>query len=199
MLGSVGLAIPLLVWACMHLRTVVFQNGLWMLSAVAVYFTIVHFAPDAIRRLWPKELAVGVLFAFGTCLATWSLAGHAEPAGLRLKLIAPTLLLAALCSLNCIAVEFWEWRRAGTSSRIHPLTAWVGARLHWMALAIAAVSLVLLPFELPRPIFTAGLLSAVTFVWLLARSDSLPVDSLRMLADAALLSPLLLLATPSYG
>jgi hypothetical protein len=39
--------------------------------------------------------------------------------------------------------------------------------------------------------------SAAIFVWLSARSDSLPLDTLRSLADAALLSPLLLLAVAS--
>ncbi|MGA7412925.1 MAG: hypothetical protein WBW33_20785 [Bryobacteraceae bacterium] len=197
MLTSVGLAVVLLLWTCLHLRPVVFQNGIWMLAAVTVYFAIVHFAPAEIRRLWPKEVVVGVLFALGTCVATWSLAGHAEPAGLRLTLITPTLLFAALCSLNCIAIEFWEWRQTGRVTHIHPVTAWVGTRVHWTALAIAALAIVLMPLAPLRPLFVAGILSAATFVWLSAQSDSLPLGTLRLLADAALLSPLLLLAVDS--
>ena len=197
MLASIGFAIALLLWTCLHLRPAVFQNGIWMLGAVTIYFVIVHFAPQAVRRLWPKEVAVGVLFALGTCLATWSLAGHIGPAALRLTLITPALLFAALCSLNCIAIEFWEWRRTGKTTPIHPLTAWVGARLHWTALAIVALAFFLMPFEPPRPVLMAGMLSGATFVWLSAQSDSLPLDTLRMLADAALLSPLLLLAAAS--
>ncbi len=196
MFTSVGFAIAFLLWTCLHLRPVVFQNGIWMLGAVAVYFAIVHFAPLAIRRLWPKEIVVGVLFALGTCVATWSLAGRAEPLS-RLSLIPPTLLFAALCSLNCIAIEFWEWRRTGKATPIHPLTAWVGARLPWTALAIAAIALVLMPLEPLRPLFVAGTFSAASFVWLGARGDSLPLDTLRLLADAALLSPVLLLAVGS--
>lgn len=194
---SVGVAVALLLWTCLHLRPIVFQNGIWMLGAVTVYFVIVHCAPIAIRRLWPKEVAVGVLFALGTCVATWSLAGHAGTSGSRLILITPTLLFAALCSLNCIAIEFWDWRRTETVTAIHPLTAWVGARLHWTALTIAALALVLTPLEPLRPVFIAGMFSAATFVWLSARSDSLSLDTLRSLADAALLSPLLLLALAS--
>lgn len=197
MLTSVGFAVALLLWTCLHLRPIVFQNGIWMLGAVTLYFAIVHFAPASIRRLWPKEIVVGVLFALGTCVATWSLAGHAKPAGLRLTLITPTLLFAALCSLNCIAIEFWEWRRTEKVTAIHPLTAWVGARIHRTALTIAALALVFILLEPLRPVFIAGMLSAATFVWLSARSDSLPVDTLRLLADAALLSPLLLLAVAS--
>jgi hypothetical protein len=194
MLTSVGFAVALLLWTCLHLRPIVFQNGIWMLGAVTVYFAIVHFAPAPIRRLWPKELAVGVLFALGTCVATWSLAGNSGTAGSRLMLTTPTLLFAALSSLNCIAIEFWEWRRTEKITPIHPLTAWVGVRVHWTALTIAALALVLLPLEPLRPVFIAGIFSAATFVWLSARSDSLPVDTLRLLADAALLSPVLLLA-----
>jgi hypothetical protein len=194
MLTSVGFAIAFLLWTCLHLRPAVFQNGVWMLGAVAVYFAAVHFAPAVIRRLWPKEIAVGVLFALGTCVATWSLAEHAGPARLRWTLITPTLLFAVLCSLNCIAIEFWEWRRTEKVTSIHPLTAWVGARVHWTALTIAALALLLIPLEPLRPVFIAGMFSAATFVWLSVRSDSLPLDTLRLLADAALLSPLLLLA-----
>jgi hypothetical protein len=192
MLGVAGLVLPVLLWTCAHLKPVVFHNGLWMLAAVTVYFAFVHISPAPIRRLWPKEVAVGVLFSLGTCLATWSLAGQNESAASRMALITSTLLFAALCSVNCVAIEFWEWRRNGATT-IHPLTAWLGARLPWIALGIAMVSLVLLPFEPPRPVYLAGLLSAATFIWLSARSDSLPLDALRFLADAALLSPVLLL------
>lgn len=193
MFWSAGLVIPILLWSCLHLKPVVFRNGLWMLAAVTLYLVIVHTAPERLRSLWPKEVAVGVLFTLGTCLATWSLAGDVETNDQRQILIAPALLFAALCSLNCIAIEFWEWRRSGETATIHPLTAWAGVRLPWIASTIAAASLVLLPFEPPRPVFVAGLLSAATFVWLSARSDSLPLDTLRLLADAALLSPVLLL------
>lgn len=191
-LGFALLVLPILLWTCAHLRPVVFRNGLWMVAAVAVYFAIVHMASAPIRRLLPKEVVVGVLFSLGTCLATWSLAGRNESAALQMALITSTLLFAALCSLNCIAIEFWEWRINGATT-IDPLTAWLGARLPWIALGIAAISLVLLPFEAPRPVYLAGLLSAATFIWLSARSDSLPPDALRLLADAALLSPVLLL------
>jgi hypothetical protein len=197
MVTLIAVAVAFLLWTCLHLRPIVFQNGIWMLGAVTVYFAIVHFAPAAIRRLWPKEVAVGVLFALGTCVATWSLAGNAGTAGSRLMLITPTLLFAALCSLNCIAIEFWDWRRTEKAIPIHPLTAWVGARIHWTALTIAALALVLIPLEPLRPVFIAGMFSAAIFVWLSARSDSLPLDTLRSLADAALLSPLLLLAVAS--
>ena len=179
------------------MKAVVFQDGVWMLGAVGVYFAIVHFAPPAIRRIWPKEIVVGVLFALGSCLATWALAGRGEPAASRLALINPALLFAALCSLNCIAIEVWECRRIGKTSPIHPLTAWVGARVHFAALAIAALALVFMPMGPLRPVFVAGFLSAASFVWLSAQSDSLPLNTLRLLADAALLSPMLLLAATS--
>jgi hypothetical protein len=196
-LTFVSLAVACLLWTCQHLKAVVFQDGVWMLGAVAVYFAIVHFAPPAIRRLWPKEVAVGVLFALGTCLATWALAGRGEPAGARPALIAPALLFAALCSLNCMAIEVWECGRTGKTSPIHPLTAWVGARVQFTALAIAALALVFMPMGPLRPLFVAGFLSAASFVWLGERSDSLPLNTLRLLADAALLSPLVLLAATS--
>jgi hypothetical protein len=64
--------------------------------------------PRALTRLFPKELAVGVIFACATITPTWERLRRTAPAhaGAPLLLLLP--LFAALCTLNCIAIEIWE-------------------------------------------------------------------------------------------
>jgi hypothetical protein len=201
-------ALPLLLWGCLHLSSVVLRNGAWMTVGVMVYFLAVHAAPPKLRRLWPKELAVGVIFALGTSLVVWS-----RTTVDRRELLEPTLLFAALCWLNCVAIEHWEWRvrvkyRLPETPQVklqqlvcddiepHGLTRWVGRHLTQSAAAIALASFLLLPSASSRPVMIAAVLSAGGLLWLESRSRALSLDALRVLADAVLLSPTLLLLYP---
>jgi hypothetical protein len=114
-------------------------------------------------------------------------------AGSREHLLAPALLFAGLCWLNCVAIEYWEWRTLASSQSIHRWTRSAGERLGLVAAILGVAAALLLAFETPRIAFAAALLSAMAFVWLARRSSLLPLDALRVLADFALLSPLLLL------
>ena len=51
--------------AATQLSPALFQRGLALLVAVVLYFGAVHLAPESIRRVWPKEAVVGLLFALG--------------------------------------------------------------------------------------------------------------------------------------
>ena len=179
-----------LAFACYFLSRNVMRNGLVTALLVAIYFLVVHAAPQHVQDWWPKELAVGILFAVGTCLATWTKLGVA-----RDILIAPAALFAILCWLNCVAIEFWEWKRLRnmSSARPHPWTLWIGAHVPGVALSIAAASCGLLAIHSLRPLFGATVLSAFAFLWLDQQSDRFSADALRVLADVTLLTPALLL------
>jgi hypothetical protein len=73
-----------------------------------LYLLLVHNRGlRTLSRLFPKELAVGVIFACATISPTWERLRRTAPA----PPAAPLLLLplfAALCTLNCIAIEIWE-------------------------------------------------------------------------------------------
>jgi hypothetical protein len=135
-------------------------------------------------------LAVGVLFTLGTCLATWTKLGPAQSIVIR-----PAILFATLCSLNCVAIEFWEWKhlRGIAGAPPHRWTIWMGRRLPYLALLIAIVSCTLLAAPAFRPFFAPTVLSALAFWWLDQNSSRLSTDALRVLADVSLLTPLLLL------
>jgi hypothetical protein len=69
--------------------------------AALIYFCLVH---SRLAERWlPKELAVGLLFAAATAVPTWARLsiGHA-------RLVPAVALFAALCWLNCVAIECWE-------------------------------------------------------------------------------------------
>ena len=142
------------------------------MGAVALYFAIVHASPKRLRRYWPKEAMVGVLFALGTSLAAWNEVRSTTD-------ILTLLLFSCLCWINCAAIEQWE------SGRGH-------GRMGAISACIALAALVLL--HQPRPILGgAEAASALAFVWLDMGRPRLSLDMQRVLADAALLSPIVFL------
>ena len=192
---SAGAIISLfaLGWACADLNPAVLHNGLVLLAVVIGYFIMVHLVPDRIRALWPKELAVGVIFAIGTSLATWTRITES-----RVALIVPVLLFAVLCWLNCAVIEYCEWKRlhfCDPSRSPHRFTLWIGPRLHWATLLLCIFSILPLPWpeSTLRPVFIAGLLSGSALLWLNRQNERLSTDAIRVLADVALMSPLCLL------
>jgi hypothetical protein len=174
---------------CSYLNIYVLRNGVVMASFVAIYFGAVHAAPRRLRHWWPKELAVGILFTAGTCLATWTKLGHEQS-----LIILPAIFFASLCSINCVAIEFWEWRRlrGRSGATPHLWTGWMGRRLSRVAIFLVIASCALLSSSALRPFFAPIMLSALSFWWLDRNSGRLSMDALRVLADVALLTPLLL-------
>jgi hypothetical protein len=175
---------------CGRLHPLVLRNGLLLLAAVLAYFILVHFVSDTARRFWPKELAVAVLFATGTALATWS---RTElPHSL---MILPVILFTALCWLNCTAVEYWEWKddRDGNSPSPHRVTLLLGRNLHTISFAIVlcgAVGFCWIPARL-QAVVAASLVSAATLYWLDRNRERFSPEAQRVLVDVTLLSPAL--------
>jgi hypothetical protein len=154
--------------AAEHLSAGLFLRGVILLAVVGLYFAVVH---SGILH-WPKEAAVGVLFALGASLEAWSKVK--TPAD-----VATILLFSGLCWINCIAIQRWE-----------------GEKLDWSpsvaAIVLACAAVVLLYAH--RPILGgAELASAFAFLLLDRVHRRLSPDAVRVLADVALLSPLLFL------
>ncbi len=149
----------------------VLRRGLWLLAAVAVYLSIVHAAPQRLRRYWPKEAAVAILFALGASLDAWTRIRSGED-------VLTIALFSALCWINCRAIEAWEHR-----------TVWPTAGLAACIAVAAAVTL-----AAHRPVLaSAEFASALAFICLDRSRLRLSPNALRVLADVALLSPLPLL------
>ncbi len=158
----------------------------------------------------PKEMAVGFLFAIATAVPAWARwSATASPASSRGLLAAAVFTFGAVCWLNCVAIQTWEDAEAAQeivhtilSGNLYPditkrprgLTEFLGANLMAFATAVGAVALVLALATVGNPIsllFTTVLLSAVLFLGLNHYSDRFSSLTLRIAADAALLTPLL--------
>jgi hypothetical protein len=170
-----------------------FRDGIIIMLAVGVYFLAVHFVSPGHEWL-PKEMLVGLLFALGTCFPVWE---HMTQ-GVAL-LLAPYLLYTTLCWMNCAAIEFEEWRRLRhrQSGLPHPWTIWMGqhfVELSFIAAAIALCLLVTAGFGRSHwQLLTSEAVSALAFVWIRHKGESLSIDQFRVLVDLALFTPLLFL------
>jgi hypothetical protein len=145
-------------------------SGFALAAAVVLYFALLHLG--AFHKT--KEAAVAVLFALGATLSAWANVRTAAD-------IEAIFLFSCLCWINCSAIEQWE---SPGESR-WPIAFAAG----FVALAAGA----LLLFS-TRPVLGGAVTaSALCFVFLDCARRRFSRDALRVLADAALLSPLFLL------
>lgn len=149
--------------AIVELRRAVFLCGLAVAGCVAAYLSTFPLRASG----WEKQVFAAVLFATGVLLVpgTWVGPSH---------LLLPAALFAGLCLCNLILIELWEGDRE--------------RRLTWLAPAgIAAIAIA-------RPNGTwqdAVALSGVLLAGVAIGGRRLTVSAKRVLADAALLTPLL--------
>lgn len=175
--GLLGLSLPLFVA----------YSALTLASLL--YFAWVHSGRERHARVMAKEAVVALIFALGCLLPAWS----NSSSFLRAQLAPAGLLFALLCWLNCVAIERWEGRGI-VGVRAHPSTRWAARHLSQLliASALAAAALAGWRFSVGRPTALAPYLaSAFIFLALLERwRFRLSVNSLRVFADVALLTPL---------
>jgi hypothetical protein len=221
--AAVAGAVPvcaLLVWlGFMRMLPAARRADIVIFGVAAAYFLVVHLVVHLkgakTGRWFPKELIVAVVFAAATGVPAWArLAGRGEIAGLGVL----ATLFAALCWINCIAIEKWEQASdnvvrmpvqgavqgavqgpPGHSSQgqiADFTTRWgqrhlrrVCAGVAVAAIAAAVISLCVGQMGVAVLAF-AGALSAALFIAL--DRTPLPASQLRIAADAALLTPVLL-------
>lgn len=148
---------------------------------VAGWFLLIHTPRSGKRRVLPKELAVGVIFAAAVSLPTYvQTVGHVQSLGLA------CLLFAVVCSINCLFI--WRWERAtGDSRQTHWIT-YSAAR--WVVPVTGALAGAGLATRTPFGVAIA--LSATGLLLLDRCRNKMNRTTLRAAADAVLLSPLLL-------
>jgi hypothetical protein len=176
-----------LSWAVLtYMNPIAFRDDLWIGGLAAAYLLAVHRS----RIEFPKELATAILFASATAVPAWSRLSSAPGRG-KHALILAVLLFALLCWINCAGIEKWE------GGRPHRSTRWVSVHLRSIASAIAMLALVaavLAPTRGLAALYLAALGSSGALFLLDARSSRLPAMHVRIAADAALLTPLALVA-----
>ena len=165
-----------------------FLHGLCLLGAAGAYFWFVH---GRTARRWthffPKEAAVGSMFAAGTAFLPWdrSVSHHpwAEFA---------VALFGGLCFCNCALITVWERHAVDIRDHTSFLNAFprLSARLPFLCLALALGACWGLSSDSSR-VFLALIVSSLCLALLDQHRGKLSPDLVRVLADAALLTPLL--------
>jgi hypothetical protein len=169
--------------ALTDLPALLLRRGCVLMAVVMVYFVIVHGLGRRPPALWSKEASVGLVFALGASLAAWT----------NVRTIADGAAIAlffVLCWINCAAIQKWE---SGDFSRGYGGAIHVSSSpVSFSAVGVAVMAGVLLWMD--RPILGgAEMASAFAFVWLDRMRRRLSPDALRVLADVALLSPMVFL------
>lgn len=190
--GICGTATLLLIAERLSIREIV--AGAALATVVGGYLASIHADVAGITRKIPKEIAVGVVFACGTTLPLWSRGevgvmgwGHSFGWG----------CFALLCCLNTLSIEYWE---GGASNDGSPVA---GERLSLMAGGLAAVALAAMAFSAifggAWVEFLAVALGAVLLLVVHVASRKFSAEALRVLADAALVvPPVVMLACVSW-
>lgn len=149
-----------------------------------LYLALVHLPARASGRslgYFPKEFVVALLFAAASALPAWDEARRRAmgmPRHHPLLLLCP--LFAALCWLNCVAIEDWEQHHGAR-------------RIQWLAMMTIAAGCGALFVLMNGPacwLAIAVILSGVSFLVLDRSWFTAP--GRRIAADLALLTPLLL-------
>ena len=169
------------------------RAGLVLGAIIGLYMLCVHLPGDALRRFFPKEIAVGMIFAAGTMLPVWTsvAAFSGAPAAIAITRWA---LFALLCSLNCVAIACWERTRAHEPCEVSSFVAWCDSRLSLLAGGLVLLCCVAAAaWRTPAaviPATTVGVAALLT--WLLnSQRARISALALRVLADRALLLPAL--------
>ena len=157
---------------------------------LVLYMAWVHLGRRKILSRLPKEAAVGAIFAAGVALPAWSRLGAR-----RWEFFLLAILFAAVCTLNCVAIEEWERARGrtlGTSSS-HGAATDLGSGRFAVGLAVCAA--LMTPVVRLRGEFSAIgaaiAVSALLILFLDLVRQRISADGLRVLVDVALLAPAL--------
>ena len=192
-LVGLGVAAVVLAGLLPRMDAATLQREVVIGCLLVAYFVLIHAGRGAHRV--PKELCVGLFFAAAVAVPT--IARLAKP-GPRLLLL--DLLLAALCTLNCLWIFRWEhpgrrnhrplsrWR-VRMEPPPHPFTRAALGGVAPLSLSLVLVSTVaagLLREVAPLAIAAA----AALLLWLDHRRETLAPAALRAAADLVLLTPL---------
>jgi hypothetical protein len=193
---GLGVAFALVLLILFRMSPVARFEDTIVFSVAILYFAVIHLGGRRAEHWLPKELAVAVVFAAATIVPAWSLASTVRPV-----LLLYAVLFAALCFLNCVAIEEWENDSDDLEIRStvlpHPLTQWAQRHLASISFEITGASLLLLSLALRAragmaPAVCCSLSAALLFTFHICRRRFTILER-RIAADAALLTPVLFL------
>jgi hypothetical protein len=161
---------------------------------LVLYMAWVHLGRGRILAGLPKEVAVGGIFAVGVALPAWSRLGAR-----RWEFCVLAALFAAVCTLNCVAIEEWEHGRGGRERKLSvaELRQSAAAGFGFGSGKFAAMQAVCATLMAPvvrlsgefSVIGAAIAVSALLILLLDLLKERISADALRVLVDVALLAP----------
>lgn len=179
----------ILVWT--QIGEIVLRLAVPLGLILVLYMAWVHLGRGRVMARLPKEVAVGGVFAAGVALPAWS-----RLAARRWEFFLLAVLFAAVCTLNCVAIDEWENLRerelvgGGRSLAAKNLSS------GRFAVALAICAAFLTPVVRLRGEFSAiGAAIAISAILILILDlvrERISADALRVLVDVALLVPALL-------
>ena len=179
--------LPLLGVLIVHLPRALRTGWLLMVVPMGAYVAAVHVLH--LRRV-PKEVLVACFFATAVVMPTL-VSGRVRP----LQSATAAVVFGVLCWINCVGIARWEHTPAAA---MDPVTAWLSFHFERVAVVLAVVlsvtaAALVAHHQAGCGAVCAAAASAVLLLLLLERSRfRLSANVLRALADAALLTPLLL-------
>jgi hypothetical protein len=159
----------------------IFTAGVGLSVAVALYlFTIHHGGP--VKRIFPKEAMVAMLFAAGSTIVVWT-----DPQ--RLPAAVTALIgFAGLCLANCVAVDTFEWQSVVERPHApHRVVRWLGRHFDAMCVLLTFATAVLLRGHLWLVLAIAS--SAIMMMLVSRIRARFSAESVRLLTDLSLLIP----------
>lgn len=184
-----------LILVVTELATKIYGYALFGGLMVAAFFTLSIFSTqDANEIPYTKNIIAGFSFAYGTAMLAWAYTGFGSEDLLK----SPELIcFAVLCILNIAAIDLWE-HASRTADLEIKATDELALTLPLTVLGAAALIFALKDPDLTtRPFFYAILTGAALLQILNRNRARFSKDALRVLADAALLAPLLVFLAAS--
>ncbi len=163
-------------------------NGSITAAAVSIYYILRISGKSRVASLVPREILCGTLFAIGTVIAPFTFSHY------HFSFLIPVSLLGMLFSANCVLISIWEREAdlaardssiASSGSRIVPRIAGLITLIAFVSCAVA--------FFADWQLHLAIALAAISLRLILLFQKNLSLLTLRVLADAVLLTPLLLI------
>ncbi len=167
--------------------------GLFAGALVAVYFLVRFARKPGEGAPPPREILCGFAFAGGTVVSVYFYGGNLEDVTRTLH----PLFFALLCIFNCLAIAAWE--READEANTDPSTASARpnliAELPVVLFVLAAAAGVLQFIHFPTygwAVYTGVCVSALLLALLIRFQSRFSSAALRVLADVALLTPLVI-------
>jgi hypothetical protein len=189
------------------LQRVLIYHGLVISMMVVLYFVLRLSTASNLQSLLPKEIFCGFVFALGSTYPV-----HALPNNFVAGVVTAELaVFAILCALNCTAISVWEsGEDEANDDRATIVQTWPGVRHGYVKFAFVFAGIaVWLSARGPgrgavgggaeqsilsgvSPILLSAALSAALIGALGLTGEALSKNLRRVLADVALLTPLLI-------